>query len=97
MEFTNQELTAIKECVLEIAVRIGNEQGGFAGDASSDLIAPNTYELWEGAGYIVHLPQHTMCVMYGAEPMLQTFAHNDVAGITAWIREMDQWIMAQAE
>lgn len=97
LAFTDTELSALKMTTGSIAVRIGNENAGFAGDANSSLVEPNIYELWEGAGYIIKLPLHTLCVLYSDPTMVRTFAHSDFAGITQFIREADAYIMAQVD
>jgi len=87
---------AINSTLLDIAIQVGNDNSGFAGDALSQLIAPNAYELWEGTGYIIQLPHHVLCVVYGpGDPKVNTFAQNDIQGIVQWIKDVDVAIRNQ--
>jgi hypothetical protein len=77
--------------MLAIAIRVGNENAGFAGDPDSGLDAEGNFVLWEGAGRVFQDRGYLICEWYGS-PTERTAveAHKDVAGVLEWIDRMDK-------
>jgi hypothetical protein len=80
-------LRELEAKMLEIAKRVGDENAGFCGDASS-YESNGDFVLWEGAGRV--MPDLT-CHWYGS-PTEKTYVRKcaSLSEVLEWIDEMDK-------